>query len=196
MLKRFKFSWGGMLPDPPRFGALTPSPPCSKPSSYTTVTALLPHIPWLFILFKKKPLIMRINFALYICTKYLLATYVITYKSVYMYIRMSERKNAVLKNKNRYQQAFFDVRVFNPNTQTHWKFQIASVYRKQEREKQRTYEQQIREVEMGTFTPLVFSTSGGMAKSTSVAYKRLASLLARKRDQPYSLVLAWLTLQH
>ena len=31
-----------------------------------------------------------------------------------------------------------------------------------------------------------------MAKSASVAYKRLASLLARKRDQPYSLVIAWL----
>ena len=93
---------------------------------------------------------------------------------------------------NRYQRAFFDVRVFNPNAQTHRKLQLASVYRKQEREKQRTYEQRIREVELGTFTPLVFSTSGGMAKSASVAYKRLASLLARKRDQPYSLVIAWL----
>ena len=41
-------------------------------------------------------------------------------------------------------------------------------------------------------TPLVFSTSGGMVKSTSVAYKQLASLLARKWDQPYSLVIAWL----
>ena len=86
----------------------------------------------------------------------------------------------------------FDVRVFNPNAQTHRNLQLASVYRKQEREKQRTYEQRIREVELGTFTPLVFSTSGGMAKSASVAYKRLASLLARKRDQPYSLVIAWL----
>ena len=77
-----------------------------------------------------------------------------------------------------YQRAFFDVRVFNPNAQTYPKLQLASVYRKQEREKQRTYEQRIREVELGTFTPLVFLTSGGMAKSASVAYKRLASLLA------------------
>ena len=38
----------------------------------------------------------------------------------------------------------------------------------------------------------MFLTSGGMAKSASVAYKRLASLLARKRDQLYSLVIAWL----
>ena len=45
---------------------------------------------------------------------------------------------------------------------------------------------------MGSFTPLVFSTSGGMSKTTTTAYKRLASLLADKHDQPYSTVMAWL----
>ena len=35
-----------------------------------------------------------------------------------------------------------------------------------------------------------------MAKSTSVAYKRLASLLAEKQDQPYNLVLAWQRCRH
>ena len=39
---------------------------------------------------------------------------------------------------------------------------------------------------------LVFSTSGGMAKCVSVTYKQLTSLLSTKRDQPYSLVIAWL----
>ena len=93
---------------------------------------------------------------------------------------------------NWHQQAFIDVRVFNPNAQTYRELQLASVYRRQEREKQRKYEQRIREVELGSFTPLIFSTSGGMAKSTTVAYKRLASLLASKRDEPYSTVMAWL----
>ena len=93
---------------------------------------------------------------------------------------------------NRYQRAFFDVRVFNPNAPTYRKLQLTSAYRRQEREKQLKYEQRIREVELGSFTPLVFSTSGGMSKSTTVAYKRLASLLANKKDQPYSTVVAWL----
>ena len=93
---------------------------------------------------------------------------------------------------NRYQRAFFDVRVFNPNAPTYRNLQLTSAYRRQEREKQRKYEQRVREVELGSFTPLIFSTSGGMAKSTTVAYKRLASLLASKRDQPYSTVIAWL----
>ena len=33
---------------------------------------------------------------------------------------------------------------------------------------------------------------GSMSRVTSVAYKRLASMLSGKRDQPYSLVMAWL----
>ena len=93
---------------------------------------------------------------------------------------------------NRHQRAFFDVRVFNPNAPSYRKLHLASAYHRQEREKQRKYEQRVREVELGSFTPLIFSSSGGMAKSTAVAYKRLASLLANKRDQPYSVVLAWL----
>ena len=52
---------------------------------------------------------------------------------------------------------------FNPNAQTHRKLQLAKTG-----ERSREYiHQRIREVELGTFTPLVFSTSGGMAKSTS-----------------------------
>ena len=35
-------------------------------------------------------------------------------------------------------------------------------------------------------------TSRSMAKTTTTAYKRLASLLADKHDQPYSTVMAWL----
>ena len=93
---------------------------------------------------------------------------------------------------NRHQQAFFDVRVFNPNAPTYRKLQLASAYHRQEREKQRKYEQRVREVELGSFTPLIFSTSGGMAKSTTIAYKRLASLLSIKRDQPYSMMMTWL----
>ena len=91
---------------------------------------------------------------------------------------------------NRYQQAFFDVRVFNPNALTYHKLQLPSAYQRQEREKKRLCEQRVHEIELASFTPLVFSSSGGMSKSTSVAYKRLASLLAEKRDQPYSLVMA------
>jgi len=44
------------------------------------------------------------------------------------------------------------------------------------RNKGSIYEQCIREVEMGSFTPLVFSTFGGMGHASTVFYRRLAFL--------------------
>ena len=48
------------------------------------------------------------------------------------------------------------------------------------------------EVEHASFTPLVFSASGGLAMEATYFYKRLASRLAEKRDQPYSCTMNWL----
>ena len=50
----------------------------------------------------------------------------------------------------------------------------------------------IRDFDTGVFTPLVFSTSGGMGKESSVFYKRLADFLSTKRDMPYSRTMGWL----
>ena len=47
-------------------------------------------------------------------------------------------------------------------------------------------------MEHGSFVPLVFSATGGMGPSTTVAYKRLASLLSQKRDHPYAETMRWL----
>ena len=89
-------------------------------------------------------------------------------------------------------EKFFDVRVFNPSASSYRNTAVASLYRQFEREKQRRYEQRVREVEMGSFTPLVFSTFGGMGGAATTVYKRLASLLSAKRDQSYGLVMSWL----
>jgi len=53
------------------------------------------------------------------------------------------------------------------------------------------YEQHVRDVEMGSFTPLLFSTFGGMGVAATTVFKRLASLIAAQRDQPYSSVMSW-----
>ena len=58
--------------------------------------------------------------------------------------------------------------------------------------KKREYGDRIREVKYAAFTPLVFSTSGGLGKETTVAYKRLAEFLAQKRKSEYSITLAWM----
>ena len=63
------------------------------------------------------------------------------------------------------QKAFFDVRVFNPTAPSYRNTAASSLYKRFEcnMNKQRKYEQRVRDVEMGSFTPLVFSTFGGMA---------------------------------
>ena len=56
---------------------------------------------------------------------------------------------------------------------------------------QAIYEQRLLEIEHSTFTPLVFSATGGMARQSTTFYKRLASLLAEKWNHPYSSTLCW-----
>ena len=92
----------------------------------------------------------------------------------------------------RSEKAFFDVRVFNPFASTNLKHQLGSCYHLHEMEKRRQYDERVREVEQGSFAPLVFTTSGGMGKQATVFYKRLASLLALKKDQPYSHMIGWI----
>ena len=84
------------------------------------------------------------------------------------------------------QCAYFDVRVFNPQAPTNCTQTIAMSYRRQEKEKRRAYETRVIEVEHGSFTPTVLSTTGGMGPSAMTFYKRLASLIASKHAASYS----------
>lgn len=93
------------------------------------------------------------------------------------------------------QRAFFDVRVFNPSAPTHRDTQPSTLYQRNEREKRRQYQERVCEVERGSFTPLVFATTGGMGSNASTTYKRLASLLATKRKESYSLTMALIRAQ-
>ena len=84
-----------------------------------------------------------------------------------------------------YERAYFNVRICNPYAPSNRHDSLASPYRKHERAKKRAYEEQIREIEHGSFTPLILSASGGAGNAAKVCLKRLASMLARKWDQPY-----------
>ena len=46
-------------------------------------------------------------------------------------------------------------------------------------------------VEHGTFTPLVFSSSGGMAPECRVFYQKLSSMISEHRKETYSVVASW-----
>ena len=59
--------------------------------------------------------------------------------------------------------AFFDVRVTHVTSRSNQGEHTATIFKKQGNEKKRKYNQRVTDVEMGTFTPLVFGTNGGMA---------------------------------
>ncbi len=82
--------------------------------------------------------------------------------------------------------------IFNPYAPFNKKSTLAQCYRKHELEKKRAYEQRITEVQHASFTPIVLSASGGLAKGATIFYKRLATMLAEKWDQPYSTTIGWL----
>lgn len=90
------------------------------------------------------------------------------------------------------QKAFFDVKVFNPFAKSNQKFALASCFTHHERQKKRAYEQRVLEIENGSFTPLVFSTTGGMGRLASIFYSRLAMMLSEKKQQPFSATMGWL----
>ncbi len=85
----------------------------------------------------------------------------------------------------------FDVRVFNPYAPSNRNSSISATYRQHENLKKRHYEQRVRQVELASFTPLIFSTTGGLGPAASTSYKRLASMLADKWNL-YSSTLGWL----
>ena len=87
------------------------------------------------------------------------------------------------------QCAFFDVRVFNPHTQSYQNTSLSQCYRKNEQEKKRAYDQRVREIEHGSFSPLIFSTTSGMGTIATVVYKRLAAMIADKCEKPYSQII-------
>ena len=67
----------------------------------------------------------------------------------------------------KYEMAFFDVRVFNPFAKSYQNQNLQTAFDNNEKEKKRTYNQRVIQVEHGSFTPLVFSAYGGSILSTN-----------------------------
>ena len=88
-----------------------------------------------------------------------------------------------------HQRAFFDVAVVNPFSDSYKGLNLPAVYRKVEARKKRKYDVRIREVEHGSFSPLVFSTNGGLAPVCDIVFRRIALLTADKLNKPYTSVI-------
>ena len=89
-------------------------------------------------------------------------------------------------------RAFFDIVVLNPLAPSNRIKKIDQMYDHYEKGKKRSYNARILQVDRGTFTPLVFSCSGGMGPEAATMLKRLAEKRCLKRRENYSEVVNFL----
>ena len=62
--------------------------------------------------------------------------------------------------------------------------------KKHENEKKRQYNKRIMNIKHGTFTPLVFSLSGGISTECSMFHKHIAEKIAVKTEERYEKILS------
>ena len=89
-------------------------------------------------------------------------------------------------------RAFLDIRVLHPQAQTNSVKTIPAMYAAHEQEKKRKYNSRVINVEKATFTPVVFSTSGGMGPEASKLFKRIAQKMSNKSQQRYSEIISFI----
>ena len=95
--------------------------------------------------------------------------------------------------RDRQRSAFFDVRVCHPNADSYRDLTPKQIYKKHENEKKRQYVERVMEIEQGTFTPLAFTTTGGMADECVKYHGRLAKLIANKKGESYLSAISWIS---
>ena len=95
----------------------------------------------------------------------------------------------------REQSAFFDVRVCHPNADSYKNLTPEQIYKVHENDKKRLYSSRVLVVERATFTPLVFTTTGGMSDECQRYHSRLAELLAVKKQEIYASTITWIRIR-
>ena len=91
----------------------------------------------------------------------------------------------------RQRAVFFDIRVCHPNADSYRDLSPKQIYRIHENEKKRKYSSRITEIEQGTFTPPVFTTTGGMADEFLRYHSILAEILSAKKQESYATTISW-----
>ena len=91
-----------------------------------------------------------------------------------------------------YQKVFADIRVINPRAMRYEHQTPEQILETNEQEKKRHYCRRVLEVENGTFSPLIFTTNGGMGRECIIFYNRIAQELSSKWSTQPSQTIAWL----
>ena len=89
-----------------------------------------------------------------------------------------------------FEKTFFDVRIFNAKSLSYRSKTLPQLYSQHEKEKKSQYMNHVLQLEKGSFVPLVFTTTGGMAPEAKRFIKRLAAMISAKTKEDYSQVIS------
>ena len=90
------------------------------------------------------------------------------------------------------QQAFFDIRIFEPNACRYLSKSLQQCHEMSEHEKKRLYNERVLQINHGTFTPLVFSVYGTMGRECKTFSPRLSQLIFDKGNLSKSITMNWI----
>jgi hypothetical protein len=93
---------------------------------------------------------------------------------------------------SQFERSFYDVRVTHPNCLSNIGKPVADIYIEHQNSKKVEYQERVLQSEKGSFTPLIFTTSGGMGPECSILYKRIAELTAAKKSEQYGSVMNYI----
>ncbi len=85
-----------------------------------------------------------------------------------------------------FDETYIDILITHPNCQSYADKPISQVYHMKEREKKVKYNERILQVEKASFIPIVGSTFGGWGNEANRFHKRIASLIADKKNERYA----------
>ena len=86
---------------------------------------------------------------------------------------------------SRIERSFYDVKIFNPYAPTNRIKDTKNSYLLHENLKRLKYQDRILDIEDGSFSPLIFATTGGASPITHKVIRRIASLIAQKSNERY-----------
>ena len=91
-----------------------------------------------------------------------------------------------------HERTFLDIKIFHPNCQSYVDMDIGKAYVHHQNVKKHDYKERVLNVERGSFTPIIFSTTGGVGPEANRHHKRIAQLMEMKRKGEYSQIIQYI----
>ena len=91
-----------------------------------------------------------------------------------------------------FERTFYDIRVSHPHAASNVVVSLSDLYKKNEKEKRDKYQERVQDTEKGSFSPMVFLTTGGTGPECTRVLKKVADRISKKRGEDYGHVMAFI----